>query len=91
MSDDKSKKPLQDTYLNDLRKNKTNVSIFMVNGIKLDGYITSFDQFSIMLGGRVDQLVYKHKISTIVPAGHGHGPKHESRPSSKEDSKHKDD
>jgi len=70
MDDDKAKKPLQDGFLNDLRKNKTNVSVFMVNGIKLDGYIVSFDQFSIMLGGKVEQLIYKQKISTIVPSSH---------------------
>jgi host factor-I protein len=70
MDDDKAKKPLQDGFLNDLRKNKTNVSVFMVNGIKLDGYIMSFDQFSIMLGGKVEQLIYKQKISTIVPSTH---------------------
>ena len=85
MTEDKSKKSLQDTFLNDLRKNKTNVSVFMVNGIKLDGVITSFDQFSIMLGGKVDQLVYKQKISTIVPAGHthahSHAPRHKERDS----------
>jgi len=68
MEDDNVKKPLQDGFLNDLRKNKTNVSVFMVNGIKLDGYISSFDQFSIMLGGKVEQLIYKQKISTIVPS-----------------------
>ena len=68
MDDDSAKKPLQDGFLNDLRKNKTNVSVFMVNGIKLDGFIASFDQFSIMLGGKVEQLIYKQKISTIVPS-----------------------
>jgi len=70
MEDDNVKKPLQDGFLNDLRKNKTNVSVFMVNGIKLDGFIVSFDQFSIMLGGKVEQLIYKQKISTIVPSSH---------------------
>jgi RNA chaperone Hfq len=87
MSDDKNKKPLQDSFLNDLRKNKTNVSVFMVNGIKLDGHITSFDQFSIMLGGKVDQLIYKQKISTIVPAGAGHVRKHKEH---KEHREHKE-
>ncbi|WP_455218565.1 RNA chaperone Hfq [Kaarinaea lacus] len=70
MNDTTKKKPLQETFLNELRKNKTKVSVFMVNGIKLDGQIISFDQFSIMLGGKVDQLVYKQKISTIAPADH---------------------
>ncbi|WP_455209051.1 RNA chaperone Hfq [Kaarinaea lacus] len=70
MSDDKTKKPLQESFLNELRKNKTNVSVFMVNGIKLEGQILSFDQFSILLGGKIDQIVYKQKISTIAPSGH---------------------
>lgn len=70
MNDTDKKKPLQETFLNELRKNKTKVSVFMVNGIKLDGQILSFDQFSIMLGGKIDQLVYKQKISTIAPADH---------------------
>jgi host factor-I protein len=69
MSDNNGKKPLQETFLNELRKNKTSVSVFMVNGIKLNGQIVSFDQFSILLGGKTDQLIYKQKISTIVPAG----------------------
>lgn len=68
MNDNNGKKPLQEAFLNDLRKNKTNVSVFMVNGIKLVGYIVSFDQFSILLGGKNEQLIYKQKISTIVPA-----------------------
>ncbi|MGD8560265.1 MAG: RNA chaperone Hfq [Gammaproteobacteria bacterium] len=67
MSENNGKKPLQETFLNDLRKNKTNVSVFMVNGIKLNGQIVSFDQFSILLGGKTEQLIYKQKISTIVP------------------------
>ncbi len=71
----KKNKPLQETFLNELRKNKTKVSVFMVNGIKLDGHILSFDQFSIMLGGKVDQLVYKQKISTIAPADHTRKPR----------------
>jgi host factor-I protein len=71
MSDNKTNKPLQESFLNELRKNKTNVSVFMVNGIKLEGQILSFDQYSILLGGKVDQIVYKQKISTIAPSGHG--------------------
>ena len=74
MSENKTNKPLQETFLNELRKNKTNVSVFMVNGIKLEGQILWFDQYSILLGGKVDQIVYKQKISTIAPSGHGgHG------------------
>jgi host factor-I protein len=70
MNESKTKNPLQDTFLNELRKSKTNVSVYMVNGIKLEGQILSFDQYSILLGGKVDQIVYKQKISTIAPADH---------------------
>ena len=59
---------LQDPYLNALRKERIPVSIFLVNGIKLQGQIESFDQFVILLKNTVSQMVYKHAISTIVPA-----------------------
>ena len=59
---------LQDPYLNALRKERIPVSIFLVNGIKLQGQIESFDQFVILLRNTVNQMVYKHAISTIVPA-----------------------
>lgn len=59
---------LQDGFLNTLRKEKINVSIFLVNGIKLHGVVDSFDQYVVMLKGQVTQMVYKHAISTIVPA-----------------------
>lgn len=59
---------LQDPYLNALRKEKVPVSIYLVNGIKLQGQIESFDQFVILLKSTVSQLVYKHAISTVVPA-----------------------
>lgn len=59
---------LQDPFLNALRKERIPVSIFLVNGIKLQGQIESFDQFVILLRNSVNQLVYKHAISTIVPA-----------------------
>jgi host factor-I protein len=58
---------LQDNFLNALRKEHTPVSIFLVNGIKLQGKIDSFDQYVIMLKNTVNQMVYKHAISTIVP------------------------
>ena len=58
---------LQDTFLNTLRKEHTPVSIFLVNGIKLQGKIDSFDQYVIMLKNTISQMVYKHAISTIVP------------------------
>jgi host factor-I protein len=59
---------LQDNFLNALRKEHTPVSIFLVNGIKLQGKIDSFDQYVIMLKNTVSQMVYKHAISTIVPS-----------------------
>jgi len=59
---------LQDTFLNTLRKEHTPVSIFLVNGIKLQGRIDSFDQYVIMLKNTMVQMVYKHAISTIVPS-----------------------
>jgi len=68
MSADK-KQNLQDTFLNSVRKSKTPLTIFLVNGVKLQGVVTWFDNFCVLL--RRDgqsQLVYKHAISTIMPA-----------------------
>ncbi len=59
---------LQDPFLNTLRKERVPVSIYLVNGIKLQGQVESFDQFVLLLKNSVSQLVYKHAISTIVPA-----------------------
>lgn len=59
---------LQEPFLNALRREHVSVSIFLVNGIKLQGQIDSFDQFVILLKNNVSQIVYKHAISTIVPA-----------------------
>lgn len=59
---------LQDPFLNALRKERVPVSIYLVNGIKLQGHIESFDQFVVLLKNAVNQMVYKHAISTIVPA-----------------------
>jgi len=59
---------LQDNFLNSLRKDHTPVSIFLVNGIKLQGKVDSFDQYVIMLKNTISQMVYKHAISTIVPS-----------------------
>ena len=59
---------LQDPFLNALRKERIPVSIFLVNGIKLQGQVESFDQFVILLKNSVSQLVYKHAVSTLVPA-----------------------
>ena len=59
---------LQDTFLNHLRKTKIPVTVFLVNGVKLQGIITWFDNFSMLLRrDGVSQLVYKHAISTIMP------------------------
>jgi host factor-I protein len=68
MSQDKSKN-LQDTFLNSVRKTKTPLTIFLVNGVKLQGIVTWFDNFCVLLKGegRPPQLVYKHAISTIAP------------------------
>ncbi len=60
--------PVQDPFLNILRKEHIPVSIFLVNGIKLQGQIDSYDQFVILLKNAVNQMIYKHAISTIVPA-----------------------
>ncbi len=62
-----NKGQLQDPYLNELRKERIQVSVYLVNGIKLQGQIESFDQFVVLLKGAVSQMVYKHAISTIVP------------------------
>lgn len=59
---------LQDPFLNALRKERIPVSIFLVNGIKLQGQIESFDQYVVLLRNAVSQMVYKHAISTVVPA-----------------------
>lgn len=58
---------LQDLFLNTLRKKNIYVSVFLVNGIKLQGKVDSFDQYVVLLKNTVNQMVYKHAISTIVP------------------------
>ena len=58
---------LQDPFLNILRKDRIPVSIYLVNGIKLQGQIESFDQYVVLLRNTVNQMVYKHAISTVVP------------------------
>ena len=63
---------LQDPFLNALRKEKIPVSIYLVNGIKLQGTIESFDQFVVLLKNSVSQMVYKHAISTVVPSRNVH-------------------
>ncbi|HET9112592.1 MAG: RNA chaperone Hfq [Burkholderiales bacterium] len=59
---------LQDPFLNTLRKENVPVSVYLVNGIKLQGQIESYDQYVVLLKNMVTQMVYKHAISTIVPA-----------------------
>ena len=59
---------LQEPFLNTLRKEKIPVAIYLVNGIKLQGQIDSFDQYLIILKNTVNQMVYKHAVSTIVPS-----------------------
>lgn len=59
---------LQDPFLNLLRKEHIPVSIYLVNGIKLQGQIESFDQYVVILRNTLTQMVYKHAISTVVPA-----------------------
>ncbi len=59
---------VQDVFLNHIRKNKVPVTIFLVNGVKLQGIITWFDNFSVLLRRDAhSQLVYKHAISTVMP------------------------
>lgn len=58
---------LQSPFLNILRKEKISVSVYLVNGIQLQGKVDAFDQFVIFLKNNVTQMVYKHAISTIVP------------------------
>ena len=59
---------LQEPFLNALRKEKIPVSIYLVNGLKLQGQVDSFDQYVIILKNTVNQMVYKHAVSTIVPS-----------------------
>jgi len=73
---------LQDPFLNSLRKDRIPVSIFLVNGIKLQGQIESFDQYVVLLKNTVSQMVYKHAISTVVPARNPRGASTTTSPSS---------
>ncbi len=59
---------LQEPFLNVLCRDQVQVSIYLVNGIKLQGYVESYDQFVILLKNTVSQMVYKHAISTVVPS-----------------------
>lgn len=59
---------LQEPFLNALRRERVPVSVYLVNGIKLQGQVESFDQFVVLLKNSVSQMIYKHAISTVVPA-----------------------
>ena len=59
---------LQDSFLNQIIKDNIPVSIYLLNGIKLQGQVQSFDQYVIVLSGSTPQLIYKHSVSTIVPS-----------------------
>lgn len=67
---------IQDPFLNALRKEGISVAIYLVNGIKLQGQVESFDAYVVFLKNNVTQMVYKHAISTIVPAHNVHVPEH---------------
>jgi host factor-I protein len=68
MSTNDKQQSLQDTFLNQLRKEKAPVTLFLVNGVKLQGIVTWFDNFSVLLKRDAhSQLVYKHAISTVMP------------------------
>jgi host factor-I protein len=86
---------LQDPFLNALRRERVPVSVFLVNGIKLQGTIESFDQFVVLLRNTVSQMVYKHAISTVVPVrnvrvgpGHGHASANDGESSEHDDASH---
>lgn len=70
---------LQDPFLSALRRERVPVSLYLVNGIKLQGTIESFDQFVVLLRSQVSQMVYKHAISTVVPARNVHIDGHDTR------------
>ena len=76
---------LQDPFLNILRKERIPVSVYLVNGIKLQGQIESFDSFVVLLRNSISQMIYKHAISTIVPARAVRIP-YDSSPSSAQES-----
>ena len=59
---------IQDQFLTELVKQSSEVNIFLKNGIKLQGKITAFDQFVVVLSGPGQQMIFKHAISTVVPA-----------------------
>jgi host factor-I protein len=83
---DRPSQALQDQFLQSLREHKTPVSIFLVNGIRLHGHIEFFDNYIVAVRTAGTQLVYKHAISTVIPAGNedahsGHGKQLNAKPS----------
>lgn len=78
--DNTAQQNVQDAFLNNLRKDRVNVTIYLMGGVKLTGKIRSFDKFSLVLeSGNLEQLIFKHAISTIsVPRGSFHHPRPES-------------
>lgn len=84
--DTQASQNVQDGFLNTLRRDRINVTIYLIGGVKLTGRIRSFDKFSVVLeSGNLEQLIFKHAISTIsVPRGavqHGHHPPHQQQSS----------
>jgi host factor-I protein len=82
---DRPSQALQDQFLKSLQKHKTPVSIFLVNGIRLHGHVEFFDNYIVAVRSTGTQLVYKHAISTIIPAGSedahpGHGKQLNAKP-----------
>ncbi|MBS1791268.1 MAG: RNA chaperone Hfq [Acidobacteria bacterium] len=77
--DNTAQQNVQDAFLNNLRKDRVNVTIYLMGGVKLTGKIRSFDKFSLVLeSGNLEQLIFKHAISTIsVPRGSFHHPRPE--------------
>ncbi|MBF0370767.1 MAG: RNA chaperone Hfq [Magnetococcales bacterium] len=63
-----SARTIQDPFLNTLRREKVPVTVFLVNGIKLQGVIVSFDNYCLLLKNSVTQLVFKHAVSTVMPS-----------------------
>ncbi|HEX9001145.1 MAG TPA: RNA chaperone Hfq [Blastocatellia bacterium] len=78
--DNTAQQNVQDAFLNNLRKDRVNVTIYLMGGVKLTGKIRSFDKFSLVLeSGNLEQLIFKHAISTIsVPRGSFHHPRPDS-------------
>ncbi len=65
----KNNEKLQDIFLNEVRKNKSQITIFLVSGFQLKGYVTGFDAYTVMIDSDgKQQMIYKHAISTIVPS-----------------------